>query len=74
MHIERTLLNHVLASAVEAETVGLFHLCQKAGYFRIILEALRHPQLDNPDKTNSYIAATFVNDTLKKLGTYDITG
>ena len=66
IHIECKLLKHVVASAAEAETAGLFHNCQTAVMIRNMLLALGHVQPPTPSKTDNSTAASFVNDTLKK--------
>ena len=44
IHIECCLLKHVVASAAEAETGGVFHNCQFSIHIRRMLEVLNHPQ------------------------------
>ena len=43
IHIECKTLKHVVASAAEAETGGLFHVCQKVIQLRRMLIAMGHP-------------------------------
>ena len=66
IHIECKTLKHVVASAAEAETAGLFHNCQTAVYIRNMLTALDHLQPATPARTDNSTASGFVNDTLKK--------
>ena len=65
IHIECKLLNHVVTSAAEAETAGLFYNAQTALHIKHILRALNHPQKIIPLKTDNSTAASFVTDTLK---------
>ena len=78
IHIGCKTLNHVVASAAEAETTGLFHNYQTAVHMRNMLTALNHLQPATHTKTDKSIASGFVNDTLKenvvKHGMSDITG
>ena len=64
--VECKLLKHVVSSAAEVETGGLFHNCQTAIMIRHILNALRHNQKPTPVKTDNSTAASFVNDLLKQ--------
>ena len=66
VHIECKLLRHVVTSAAEAETAGLFLNCQKVIELKNMLEALGHPQEATPVKTNNATAASFVTDMLKQ--------
>ena len=66
VHIECKTLKHVVASAAEAETGGLFHNCQTGVYLKLMCEALAHEQPPTPSKTDNSTADSFVNDTLKK--------
>ena len=66
IHIECKTLKHVVASAAEAETAGLFHNCQTAVHIRNMLTALDHLQPATPARTDNSTASGFVNDTLKK--------
>ena len=50
IHIECKTLKHVVASAVEAKTAGLFHNFQTAVHIRNMLTALYHLQPATPEK------------------------
>ncbi len=64
--IECKTLKHVVASAAEAETGGLFLNGQTAIPIRIILEALGHRQPPTPLKTDNSTAATgFANSHIR---------
>lgn len=65
VHVECKVLRHVVTSAAEAETAGLFYNCQTALYLKRMLEALGHPQPATLVKTDNGTAAQFVNDTIK---------
>ena len=66
IHIECQVLKHVVSSAAEAETSGIFVNIQTAISIRRILEALGHPQHIIPVKTDNSTAAAFSNSTLKE--------
>ena len=66
IHIECTLLRHVVTSAAEAETAGLFINCQKIIEIQQMLKALGHDQMATPVKTDNATAASFVTDMIKK--------
>ena len=66
VHIECKTLKHVVTSAAEAETGGLFHVCQKAVQLRHMLTALDHLQPATPAKTDNSTSASFVKGTLKQ--------
>ena len=51
--IECKCLKHVVSSAAEAETGGLFLNAQNIIHIRRILKALKHPQLPVPLKTDN---------------------
>jgi hypothetical protein len=59
-------LKHVVASAAEAETGGLFYNAQQAVIIRQILKALGHPQPPTPIKTDNSTAYNFVHSTMKQ--------
>lgn len=63
VHVECHLLRHVVSSAAEAETTGLFFNCQTAINIRHMLEALGHPQPPTPIRTDNSIATSFANST-----------
>ena len=54
VHVECKTLRHVVASAAEAETAGVFHNAQIVLPIRRILEALNHPQPPTPIKTDKF--------------------
>ena len=64
--VECRYLKHVVASAAEAETGGLFHNCQNAIYIRRLLEILNHTQIPTPIKTDNSTAASFVREMIKQ--------
>jgi len=66
VHIECCLLKHVVSSAAEAETGGVFHNCQFGIQIRRILEILDHPQPPTKVKTDNSTAASFVNKSIKQ--------
>ena len=66
IHIECQLLKHVVSSAAEAETSGIFLNCKAAIWLRHMLEALGHPQNIIPLKTDNSTAEAFSNSTLKE--------
>ena len=63
--VECKLLNHVVTSAAEAETAGLFCNAQYDVNVINILNALGRPQGATPIKTDNATAASFVVDTIK---------
>ena len=63
--VECKLLKHVVTSAAEAETAGLFYNGQTTIELKNMLKALGHPQKAVPIKTDNATAASFVKDTLK---------
>ena len=64
--VECRYLKHVVASAAEAETGGLFHNYQNTIYLRKLLSILGHKQIPTPLKTDNSTAASFVNDMIKQ--------
>ena len=72
--VECRCLRHVVSSAAEAETAGLFHNAQNALLLRRILNAIGHPQLPTPIKTDNATACGFVHDNihLRKSKTWDM--
>ena len=66
IHVECQILKHVVSSAAEAETAGLFHNCKTALQIKNMLEALGHKQSPIPVKTDNSTAAAFSNSTLKE--------
>ena len=64
--VECKYLKHVVASAAEAETGGLFHNCQNAIYIRKLLKILKHDQIPTPIKTDNSTAAAFVNEMIRQ--------
>ena len=65
IHVNCKLLKHVVSSAAEAETGGLFSNCQAAIPIRHMLAALHHPQPPTPVRTDNSTASAFANQTLK---------
>ena len=74
VHIECRTIEHVVASAVEAETSGTFHNGQTTLPFRIILIAIEHPQPPTPIKTDNTTAHGFIYDNiqLKRSKSWDM--
>ena len=72
--IECKTLRHVVASAAEAETGGIFHNTQMGIPIRYILIALGHPQPPTPLKTDNSTANGFIHDNinLKKSKSWDM--
>ena len=64
--VECRYLKHVVASAAEAETGGLFHNCQNVIHLRRILTILGHQQIPTPIKTDNSTAAAFINEMIKQ--------
>ena len=65
IHIECALLKHVVSSATEAETAGIFHNAKQAIHIKKMLQALGHPQSIIRIKIDNSTAAAFSNSTLK---------
>ena len=65
VHIECKLLKHVVSSAAEAETAGIYTNCCTALDLRNILEALGHKQKPIEVKTDNSTAVAFSNKELK---------
>ena len=72
--VECKTLRHVVASAAEAETAGVFHNAQTAVPLRIILQALGHPQPPTPIKTDNSTTNGFIHNNihLKKSKSWDM--
>ena len=66
IHIECRTLKHAVTSATEAETGGLFHICQNAVQLRRMLIALSHLQPDTQAKTHKSTSASFIKGTIKQ--------
>ena len=64
--VECKTLRHVVASAAEAETGGLFHNARTTIPIRQALETLGHPQPPTPIKTDNTTAKHFVTKTLRQ--------
>ena len=64
--VECKTLRHVVASATEAETGGIFHNAQMAISIRQVLETLGHPQPTTTIKTDNTTAKYFVTKTLHR--------
>ena len=65
VHIECKLLKHVVSSAAEAETTGIYANYCIALDLRNILEALGHKQRPIEVKTDNSTAVAFNNNELK---------
>ena len=66
IHVECKTLKHVVASAAEAETGGIFVNGQIILQLRQTLHALGHPQPPTPLKTDNSTAYKFVHDEMKQ--------
>jgi len=62
--VECKTLRHVVSSAAEAETGGVFHNAQVAIPIHTILKALHHPQPPTPLKTDNSTANGFIHDNI----------
>ena len=67
-------IQHVVSSAAEAETAGIFHNAQQAIPIRYILKELGHPQPPTPIKTDNTTANAFIHQTMrhKKSKSWDM--
>jgi hypothetical protein len=74
MLVECKALKHVVSSASEAETAGVFHNAQVAVPTRHILEQLGHRQPPTPIKTDNSTASGFVHNNIhqKKSKSWDM--
>ena len=59
-------MRHVVASAAEAETAGLFFNAQEALPIRYLLEQLGHKQPPTPLKTDNSTANSFVHSNIRQ--------
>ena len=66
VHVEFHLLKHVVSSAAEAETAGIFHNCQLAIPIKNMLKALGHKQHAIPVNSDNSTAVAFSNSMLKE--------
>jgi len=64
IHVECKTLRHVVSSAAEAETAGVYHNAQVAIPIRIVLQALDHAQPPTPIKTDNSTANGFIHDNI----------
>ena len=64
--VECKTLQHVVASAAEAEIAGIFHNAQVALEIICILEVLNHPQPPTPIKTDNSTANSFIHDKIQQ--------
>ena len=64
--VECKTIAHVVSSAAEAETAGLFHNAQMSIPIRHILIALGHPQPPTPIKTDNSTAVGFTYDNINQ--------
>jgi len=62
--VECKTLKHVVSSAAEAETAGIFHNAQIAVPIRYILDKLGHRQPPTPIKTDNSTASGFVHNNI----------
>ena len=74
VHVECKTLRHVVSSAAEAETAGVYHNAQMALPMRMVLTALDHPQPPTPVKTDNSTANGFIHDNIhqKKSKSWDM--
>ena len=72
--VECRCLRHVVSSAAEAETAGVFHNAQISIQLRRILHAFGHPQPATAIKTDNATAHGFVHNNmhLRKSKTWDM--
>jgi hypothetical protein len=66
LHIVCKTLKHVVASAAEAETGGLFINAQETIPLRYVLQQLGHEQPPTPIKTDNTTALSFVNANIRQ--------
>ena len=59
-------IHNVMTSAAEAETAGVFGNGQEIIAIRILLQALGHPQLATPLKTDNSTSNSFVHANIKQ--------
>ena len=64
--VEYKTIQHVVSSAAETETAGLFHNAQLTIPIRRILEILQHSQPPTPTKTDNSIANGFIHDNIQQ--------
>ena len=62
--LECKTLRHVVSSAAEAETSGIFHNAQVSIPIRRLLQISNHPQPPPPLKTDSSTANSFIHDNI----------
>ena len=62
--VECKTLRHVVSSAAEAETGGIFHNAQVAIPIRTLLRKLNHPQPPTLIKTDNATACGFIHDNI----------
>ena len=62
--VECKTLRHVVASAAEAETAGVFHNAQMAVPIRHFLQALGHQQPPTPIKTDNSTTHGFIHNNI----------
>ena len=62
-----TTLRHVVSSAAEAETAGVYHNAKLAIPIKTILNALDHPQPPTPIKTDNSTALGFIKDNINQI-------
>ena len=64
--IECKTLKHVVASAAEAESAGVFHSAQISIHIRRFLHSLGHTQTATSIKTDNSAATGFIHDNIHK--------
>ena len=66
VRVECTIMRNIMASATEAELVGLFENCQKATSMRTALAKMGHPQPPTLVVTDNTAANSIVNRMAKR--------
>ena len=71
VHIECKTLRHVVFSAAEAETGGVYYNTQMVIPITIILEVLNHPHPPTPINTDNFTTNRFIHDNQKRSKAWD---
>ena len=66
IHVECKIFRHVVASAAEDETAGVFHNAQTVIPIRRILEALNHPHPPTRIKTDNSTTNSFIHNDIQQ--------
>jgi hypothetical protein len=66
IHIIRSIMRNVMASATEAELAALFHNARDGIPLRTALIKMGHPQAQIPIQTDNACAAGIANETVKQ--------